>query len=113
MSGHDFSIDCEPLTFVVAHGSLGQLDLVVEAVLRLGTATAPSPAIPCPDRAGCYTVALVARSQLGRDQLHAELHRVLSPRRPDAPELTPPGDRPSAENARSASHPSTTKEKGS
>jgi hypothetical protein len=82
MSGHDFSIDCEPLTFVVAHGSLGQLDLVVEAVLRLGTATAPSPAIPCPDRAGCYTVALIARSDLGRDQLHTELHQLLADRMP-------------------------------
>jgi hypothetical protein len=82
MPGHGFSIDCQPLTFVVAHGNLGQLDLVIETVLRLGAATAPSPAIPCPDRAGCYTVALIARSDLGRDQLHTELHQLLADRMP-------------------------------
>jgi hypothetical protein len=82
MSGHDFSIDCQPLTLVLAHGNLGQLDLVIETVLRLGTASAPSPAIPCPDRAGCYTVALLAQSQLDRDQIHDELHQLLADRMP-------------------------------
>ena len=77
MTCHGATVDCEPMSLLVAHGTFAQLDLVLETALTLGHTTSASAPIPCPDRPGCHVVALVVMCELSTDQFRAALHAAL------------------------------------
>jgi hypothetical protein len=65
-------VDCQPATLLTAHGTLAELDLVVEAVLTLGATTAARPAEPCPDgHRHCHLLRLCVMTDLTRDRFDA------------------------------------------
>jgi hypothetical protein len=65
------SYECQPAAVVTAHGTLAELDLVVEAVLTLGATAAASPPDRCPDNDGCYVLRLCVMTDLTRDRFDA------------------------------------------
>jgi hypothetical protein len=80
MPHHDSTVRCQPATVLTAHGTLPELDLLVEIVLTLGATTAAQPPVPCPQADGCHVLRLCVLAALPREDFHRALRAALAHR---------------------------------